>query len=435
MSQTWQTFDEAEGGTSVYDALSYQRTRTNTLASMFSGTSAPSTPTPADGTPWFDTSTGDKQFKLYVDSGWREVCVLGYTQLTTTELGDDIVTQAKIADAAVGEDQLITGAVSAGKLATDAVETAKIKDVNVTAAKLATDSVETAKIAASAVTAAKLATDAVETDKVKDLNVTTAKLAASAVTTAKVADGAITSAKLAGGAGNLTVTSKSTTYTAAASDFVVATVSTSWTLTLPSGPSANDRVAVYLDSISSEQELTISASHDIASYGTSVKMFIAGDRLELVFTGSKWVIVSEWLSPHLAQMSVDSFERTSSYNSWTSVPFDTVDFDRASLASTGTGRITIRRDGEYAVRAMLFAGQSGPTGWMIRVLKNGSVIRHLLHDDVTDYVPVNADTDLDGRSHIEVFQLSASDYLQLEMYGYIDSPNTGLSQFAVEERL
>ena len=84
---------------------------------------------------------------------------------------------------------------------------------------------------------------------------------------------------------------------------------------------------------------------------------------------------------------------------------------------------------------MLFAGQSGPTGWMIRVLKNGSVIRHLLHDDVTDYVPVNADTDLDGRSHIEVFQLSASDYLQLEMYGYIDSPNTGLSQFAVEERL
>jgi hypothetical protein len=293
MSQTWQTFNEAAGGDSVYDALIYQRTRSSTLASMFSGTSAPSTPTPADGSPWFDTNTGAKALKIYIDSAWREVCVLGYTELTTAELGDDIVTQAKIADAAVGTSQLASSAVTAAILATDAVETAKIKDANVTAAKLATDAVTTTKIASANVTAAKLATDSVETAKIKDLNVTSGKLAANAVTTAKIADGAVTSDKLAAGAANWSVLAKSANYTTDAGEFIVATVSGDWTLTLPAAPESGDGVAVYVASVTTGFSLTVSGNgSNIGGYGSSVKLFLAGDRLELVYDGANWAIVS-----------------------------------------------------------------------------------------------------------------------------------------------
>ena len=190
MAQTWQTFSEASGGDSVYDALLYQRTRSDSLVSMFSGSSAPSTPTPADGAPWMDTSTGAKALKVYIDSSWREICTVGYTELPTASLADDAVTQAKVADNAIGTAQIIAASVTVAELGTDAVETAKLKDANVTAAKLATDAVETAKIKDLNVTAAKLAADSVITAKVLDANITAAKLATDAVETAKIKDGA-----------------------------------------------------------------------------------------------------------------------------------------------------------------------------------------------------------------------------------------------------
>ena len=86
---------------------------------------------------------------------------------------------------------------------------------------------------------------------------------------------------------------QSADYTAAASNFVVATVSSSWTLTLPAAPTANDQIGVYVDSISADQFLTVGGGgKNIGGYGASVKLFLPGDRLDLVYTGAKWVIVS-----------------------------------------------------------------------------------------------------------------------------------------------
>lgn len=81
-------------------------------------------------------------------------------------------------------------------IATDAVTTTNIKDANVTNAKLATDAVTkekikdgavtTDKLGADAVTNAKLADNAVQTENIVDASVTTDKIAKEAVTNAKI---------------------------------------------------------------------------------------------------------------------------------------------------------------------------------------------------------------------------------------------------------
>jgi len=100
--------------------------------------------------------------------------VTGATALT---IANDAVTQAKIADDAVGADQL----------AADSVVTASIVDANVTTAKIADNNITTAKILDANVTTAKIADDAITTAKILDANVTTAKLADDSITAAKVA--------------------------------------------------------------------------------------------------------------------------------------------------------------------------------------------------------------------------------------------------------
>lgn len=60
MGQTFQTFNEAPGGDSVKNGLLYQRTRTDTLRSQFSGTSFPASP--VEGQPCYRTD----QSQLYV---------------------------------------------------------------------------------------------------------------------------------------------------------------------------------------------------------------------------------------------------------------------------------------------------------------------------------------------------------------------------------
>jgi hypothetical protein len=89
--------------------------------------------------------------------------------VATAEIQNDAVTQAKIADDAVGADQL----------ASSAVVTASIVDDNITQAKIADDAVGADQLAASAVV----------TDSIVDSNVTTAKVADNAITLAKMASG------------------------------------------------------------------------------------------------------------------------------------------------------------------------------------------------------------------------------------------------------
>ena len=99
--------------------------------------------------------------------------VTGSTSLT---IANNAVTQAKIADDAVGTDQIATSSITNNRLSNDAVTTAKIADQAVTTGKLANDAVDYGKLADGAVLASKLATNSVQTAKIVDEAVTLAKL-------------------------------------------------------------------------------------------------------------------------------------------------------------------------------------------------------------------------------------------------------------------
>ena len=77
------------------------------------------------------------------------------TKVTTNVIADDAVTQAKVADDAIGADQL----------AASAVVTASIVDDNVTQAKIADDAVGADQLASNAVVTASIVNDAVTSDK------------------------------------------------------------------------------------------------------------------------------------------------------------------------------------------------------------------------------------------------------------------------------
>ena len=111
----------------------------------------------------------------------------GWATVATAMIGDDQVTQAKIADDAVGADQL----------AASAVVTASIVDDNVTQAKIAAGAVGTTELGADAVTGAKIADDAVAAEHLATDSVTADAIAAGAVDTAELANDAVTADKIA----------------------------------------------------------------------------------------------------------------------------------------------------------------------------------------------------------------------------------------------
>lgn len=304
MTQGWQTFDDSQGGDSVRQGLLDQRERTATLATNFAGPTAPSvsqgisvSPSidiPTAGSPWFDTANG--KFKIHTGTTWAEVCVLGVTQVSTAEIGSSAVTTAKLADNSVTTAKIAASAVTSAEIASSAVVSAGIASSAVTTAKIADSAVSSAKLASAAVTTAKLADDSVTAAKIADSAVGTDALASAAVTTAKLADGSVTAAKLATGSLGYNVVAKSASYTASANDFVIASLSQgtpgSWQLSLPASPTTGDKIGVYLLTVTAGDVLTVSAFHNIGSGGTTRKLYVVGDRLELIFTGSRWVPIA-----------------------------------------------------------------------------------------------------------------------------------------------
>ena len=99
--------------------------------------------------------------------------------VATAEIQNDAVTQAKIADDAVGADQL----------ASNAVVTASIVDDNVTQAKIADDAVGADQLASNAVVTASIVDSNVTTAKIADSNVTLAKMAANSIYSNQYFDG------------------------------------------------------------------------------------------------------------------------------------------------------------------------------------------------------------------------------------------------------
>jgi hypothetical protein len=111
--------------------------------------------------------------------------------VATAMIGDDQVTQAKIADDAVGADQLAASAVVTASIVDDQVTQAKIAPLAVDTTELAADAVNGDKIANDAIAAEHLATDSVTADAIAAGAVDTAELADDSVTAAKIADNAV----------------------------------------------------------------------------------------------------------------------------------------------------------------------------------------------------------------------------------------------------
>jgi len=107
----------------------------------------------------------------YDDSDNTLDFVIGSGAIASTMIADDNVTQAKIADDAVGADQL----------ASDAVVTASIVDDNVTQAKIADDAVGADQLASNAVVNASVASGAAIADSKLDTITTANKIGLAAL--------------------------------------------------------------------------------------------------------------------------------------------------------------------------------------------------------------------------------------------------------------
>ena len=115
----------------------------------------------------------------------------GWATVSTAMIGDNQVTQAKIADDAVGADQLAASAVVTASIVDDQVTQAKIGPGAVGTTELGSDAVNGDKIANDAVAAEHLATDSVTADAIAANAVDTAEIKNDAVTADKIANNAV----------------------------------------------------------------------------------------------------------------------------------------------------------------------------------------------------------------------------------------------------
>lgn len=144
------------------------------------------------------------------------------------EVGNPVV------DNAVTTDSIQDGAVTEAKIGDGAVTTDKIGPLNVTEGKLATGAVTSGKLGASAVTSAKIQAGAVTTNKIADGAVTSTQIQDRTVTGTDIGLATILDENIATG----TITSAKTDDTVAKQD------TTTGSLDLPSGTTAQ-RTTVF----------------------------------------------------------------------------------------------------------------------------------------------------------------------------------------------
>ncbi len=160
-------------------------------------------------------------------------------------------------------------------------------------------------------------------------------------------DDSVTAAKIAS---IWNIQAKSSGYTAADQDLVVATLGSSWTLTLPASPNANDRIKVVVASVTGSSGLTISGgAKNIGAFGTSLLLINEDERVELLYNGTKWLVVDSHLKPQVCELQ--GVNNGSTGSSLAAVDFDTSLVDQKGLGDLTTNKITIRRAGIVVVEA------------------------------------------------------------------------------------
>lgn len=238
----------------------------------------------------------------------------------------------------------------------------------------------------------------------------TAAKFASGVLSTTPADDTVTYAKIAS---IWNIQAKSTTYTAADQDLVVATLGSSWTLTLPAAPNTNDRIAVVAGAVTGTAALTISGgSKQIGTFGTSLLLINEGERVELLYNGTKWLVLQAYLKPQAAEARGVS-NGTSAATTLTAVDFDTSLLDQAGLIDLATDKITMRRAATVRVTAEGQKTYNSSTG-ALQIDLNGSQLV---------YADADSNTDLGTWLHCSrLLTVSAGDYFTLQAQRIEDTP-------------
>ena len=117
--------------------------------------------------------------------------------IDTIMIGDDQVTQAKIADDAVGADQLASNSVVGASITTGAIESNHFAGGAVNEAAMGPNSVNQAAILDNAVHLINMNDNSVGTDEIIDGSISTSKLSADSVATSHIIGGNVTETKLA----------------------------------------------------------------------------------------------------------------------------------------------------------------------------------------------------------------------------------------------
>ena len=113
-----------------------------------------------------------------------------------SQLGTNVVENAKIKDGAVTNAKLGADAVTGAKIAAGTIASTNIADGAVTNSKLGADAVNGAKIADNAIGSEHIISKAVTAAKIADNTITAAQIATGGIATAKLADDAVTETKL-----------------------------------------------------------------------------------------------------------------------------------------------------------------------------------------------------------------------------------------------
>ena len=117
--------------------------------------------------------------------------------ITNAKLVADSVTATKIALGAITEVKIDTGAITAAKIAAGAVTETKIADNAISSPKIVAGAIDAGKIAAGAITADKIQANAISADKIQANAISADKIVANSITAGKIDALAITSEKIA----------------------------------------------------------------------------------------------------------------------------------------------------------------------------------------------------------------------------------------------
>tara|TARA_R110000868_G_scaffold148839_3_gene371045 strand:- start:22140 stop:23405 length:1266 start_codon:yes stop_codon:yes gene_type:complete len=421
MVQTWVENDETSGGDTVKLGLENLENKLDTMRSMFGGSAFPTDADRVAGQLCWRTSGGARGVGMYVletrveGTPASDVWKFAFSDSELTAYGESLQVAADAAAArtllALGTAATLVSGTGAGEVQTNSQNEGDYLQIS--------NNLSDVGLAATART--NLGLGALAT--------------LASVGTANIAADAVTRAKLVNIEKSMTYVAKSGTHTALSMEHVTVTVPAlgSWTLTLTTPTVAGEKISIYCKSMAADQFLTIdgNGTNILGGITDTLVMYAAGDHVHLVFDGSQWVPEALVLKPHRAQISAAGWT-ASPGGTFTSVPFDTVDFDNASLADIGTDRITIARAGIYEVSGLFLADQSGPSHWHIELRVNGSRVHEI---KVLDYFDYNSSTERGGGELTNYYELAVGDYIEFFHTESVNASPASYSRLtAIEQR-